>query len=153
MGGGGTAGVSPPHADRRVVIVGAGAAGDAAAEALRKAGFEGPVVLVGGDPHAAYHRPQLSKQFLRGELPLERVHLRQAEDAGAERRPHDPAQPRPDPPASAAAGLRAARRERRPAGARPLLRTHDERRRGAREGGFQPWRVRRSRSGMRSTRC
>jgi 3-phenylpropionate/trans-cinnamate dioxygenase ferredoxin reductase component len=65
---------------RHVVIVGAGASGDAAAEALRKAGFEGPVVLVGRDRHAAYHRPYLSKQFLRGELPVERVQLRRPED-------------------------------------------------------------------------
>ncbi len=60
--------------------MGAGAAGDAAAEALRKAGFDGPVVLVGRDPHAAYHRPYLSKQFLRDELPVERVRLRRPED-------------------------------------------------------------------------
>jgi len=67
-------------AGRRVVIVGAGAAGDAAAEALRKAGFDGPVVLAGEDPHPAYQRPYLSKQFLRDELPLERVQIRRPED-------------------------------------------------------------------------
>jgi 3-phenylpropionate/trans-cinnamate dioxygenase ferredoxin reductase component len=61
---------------RQVVIVGAGAAGDAAAEALRKSGFDGGVVLVGSDRHRAYHRPYLSKQFLRDELPFERVFLR-----------------------------------------------------------------------------
>lgn len=65
---------------RRVVIVGAGAAGDAAAEALRRSGFDGSVVLVGRDPHAAYQRPYLSKQFLRDELPLERVQLRRPDD-------------------------------------------------------------------------
>ncbi|MBO0686931.1 MAG: NAD(P)/FAD-dependent oxidoreductase, partial [Candidatus Dormibacteraeota bacterium] len=73
------AGVSFSGSNRRVVIVGAGAAGDAAAEALRKAGFDGPVSLVGAERHVAYHRPYLSKQFLRGEVPLERVHLRHAE--------------------------------------------------------------------------
>src|SRR5262245_35448612 len=67
---------------RQVVVVGAGAAGDAAAEALRKAGFDGSVVLVGRDRHAAYHRPYLSKQFLRDELPVERVQLRRPEDYG-----------------------------------------------------------------------
>jgi 3-phenylpropionate/trans-cinnamate dioxygenase ferredoxin reductase subunit len=67
----------PRASERRVVIVGAGAAGDAAAEALRKAGFDGPVVLVGRDRYPAYHRPYLSKQFLRGELPIDRVQLRQ----------------------------------------------------------------------------
>jgi len=66
--------------ERRVVIVGAGAAGDGAAEALRKTGFDGPVILVGRDRHPAYHRPYLSKQFLRGELPLDRVPLRHRND-------------------------------------------------------------------------
>jgi 3-phenylpropionate/trans-cinnamate dioxygenase ferredoxin reductase subunit len=66
--------------ERRVVIVGAGGAGDGAAEALRKAGFDGPVVLVGRDRHPAYHRPYLSKQFLRGELPIDRVGLRRPDD-------------------------------------------------------------------------
>jgi len=64
----------------RVVIVGAGAAGDGAAEALRKAGFDGPVALLGRDRHPAYHRPYLSKQFLRGELPIDRVQLRKPDD-------------------------------------------------------------------------
>src|ERR1051326_8352818 len=59
-------------APRQVVIVGAGASGDAAAEGLRKAGFDGRVVLIGGEPHPAYHRPYLSKEFLRDEVPLER---------------------------------------------------------------------------------
>jgi 3-phenylpropionate/trans-cinnamate dioxygenase ferredoxin reductase subunit len=71
------AAIETPH---RVVIVGAGAAGDAAAEALRKAGFDGSVVLVGRDRHPAYHRPYLSKQFLRGELPVERLPLHKAHD-------------------------------------------------------------------------
>jgi 3-phenylpropionate/trans-cinnamate dioxygenase ferredoxin reductase component len=70
----------PSASERRVVIVGAGAAGDGAAEALRKAGFDGPVVLVGRDRHPAYHRPYLSKQFLRGELPLDRVAIRRPDD-------------------------------------------------------------------------
>ncbi len=60
----------------RVVIAGAGAAGDGAAEALRKAGFDGEIVMVGRDREPAYHRPYLSKQYLRGELPIERVLLR-----------------------------------------------------------------------------
>jgi 3-phenylpropionate/trans-cinnamate dioxygenase ferredoxin reductase subunit len=65
---------------RRVVIVGAGAAGDAAAEALRKGGYDGSLVLIGRDRHPAYHRPYLSKQFLRGELPVERLPLHKAHD-------------------------------------------------------------------------
>ncbi len=68
---------------RQVVIVGAGAAGDATAEALRKSGFDGGVVLVGSDRHPAYHRPYLSKQFLRDELPEERLFLRKPDAYGA----------------------------------------------------------------------
>ena len=49
------------------VIVGAGLAGQHAAETLRKAGFDGRVFLVGDEPHAPYSRPPLSKTVLRGE--------------------------------------------------------------------------------------
>ena len=48
------------------VIVGAGIAGNAAAETLRKQGFEGKVHLVGAEPHRPYDRPPLSKEFLSG---------------------------------------------------------------------------------------
>ena len=48
------------------VIVGAGIAGNAAAETLRKQGFEGEVHLVGAEPHRPYDRPPLSKEFLSG---------------------------------------------------------------------------------------
>jgi 3-phenylpropionate/trans-cinnamate dioxygenase ferredoxin reductase component len=65
--------------DSQVVIVGAGAAGDAAATALRKSGFEGRIALVGSDRHPAYQRPYLSKEFLRGEIAEERVFLHRPE--------------------------------------------------------------------------
>jgi 3-phenylpropionate/trans-cinnamate dioxygenase ferredoxin reductase subunit len=38
------------------------------------------VVLVGRDPRPAYYRPALSKEFLRGEHPVERVQTRKPED-------------------------------------------------------------------------
>src|SRR5437016_2443088 len=72
---------------RRVVVVGGGGAGDAAVEAMRKTGFDGEVVLVGADHNRAYHRPYLSKEFLRDEMPMDRVFLRPAsayEDLGIE---------------------------------------------------------------------
>lgn len=50
--------------DARVVIVGAGLAGVQAAAALRKAGYEGGLFLVGAEPHRPYDRPPLSKQVL-----------------------------------------------------------------------------------------
>ncbi len=59
-----------------VVVVGAGAGGDAAVDSIRAAGYAGRLVLVGADPHSAYERPLLSKGFLRGEVAMERVFLR-----------------------------------------------------------------------------
>src|SRR5690606_34691476 len=44
-----------------VVIVGAGECGVRAAFALRQAGFEGAVTLLGEEPHLPYERPPLSK--------------------------------------------------------------------------------------------
>jgi 3-phenylpropionate/trans-cinnamate dioxygenase ferredoxin reductase subunit len=64
----------------QVVIVGAGGAGDAAAFALRKHDFDGRIALVGADPHRPYERPYLSKQYLRDEIPVERVFLHPAEE-------------------------------------------------------------------------
>ena len=49
------------------LIVGAGIAGGAAAETLRKQGFDGEVHLVGAEPHRPYDRPPLSKEFLSGD--------------------------------------------------------------------------------------
>lgn len=59
-------GASDPIGD--VVIVGASLAGGRAAEALRKAGFEGRVVVVGDEPFRPYDRPPLSKKLLRGQV-------------------------------------------------------------------------------------
>ncbi|MEU6179802.1 NAD(P)/FAD-dependent oxidoreductase [Streptomyces coeruleorubidus] len=61
---------------RRVVVVGASAAGLAAAETLRRAGYDGTLTLVGDEPHAPYDRPPLSKQILSGEWTTGRLPLR-----------------------------------------------------------------------------
>lgn len=50
----------------RCVIVGASMAGLRAAEAVRKAGFAGEVVVIGDEPHMPYNRPPLSKEALFG---------------------------------------------------------------------------------------
>jgi 3-phenylpropionate/trans-cinnamate dioxygenase ferredoxin reductase subunit len=49
------------------VIVGASLAGASAAEALRKEGFDGRIVLIGEERERPYERPELSKGYLRGE--------------------------------------------------------------------------------------
>ena len=62
-------------AEDTFVIVGAGLAGAKAAETLREEGFDGRVVLLGAEPHPPYERPPLSKDYLRGETPRERIHV------------------------------------------------------------------------------
>ena len=61
---------------RAIVIVGAGAAGSAAAEMLRRCGYEGRVTMVDVDPDAPYDRPNLSKDYLAGNAPEEWIPLR-----------------------------------------------------------------------------
>jgi 3-phenylpropionate/trans-cinnamate dioxygenase ferredoxin reductase component len=56
-------------ADRQVdiLLVGGGIASAAAAQTLREEGFDGSVLLVGRELQAPYHRPPISKEYLRGE--------------------------------------------------------------------------------------
>ncbi|HEX6373274.1 MAG TPA: FAD-dependent oxidoreductase [Longimicrobium sp.] len=54
-----------------IVIVGAGAAGSAAAERLRREGYAGRLTLIGADPSAPYDRPNVSKDYLAGSAPEE----------------------------------------------------------------------------------
>ena len=68
-----------------VVVVGASLAGGRAAEALRRGGHEGRIVLVGADPHRPYDRPPLSKKYLRGQLPEEKLYLRAGDFYEAQR--------------------------------------------------------------------
>ena len=62
-----------------IVIVGAGAAGSAAAEMLLRLGYDGGLTLIDPDPGAPYDRPNLSKDYLAGNAPEEWIPLR-AED-------------------------------------------------------------------------
>ena len=55
------------------LIVGGGQAGAQAAASLRQEGFGGRVLLIGAEPMLPYQRPPLSKAFLAGELPRERL--------------------------------------------------------------------------------
>ncbi|WP_419703063.1 NAD(P)/FAD-dependent oxidoreductase [Promicromonospora sp. NFX87] len=67
----------------RVVVVGASAGGLAAAEGLRRQGFDGPITVVGDEPHLPYDRPPLSKQILNGEWEADRLALRSHHDLEA----------------------------------------------------------------------
>jgi 3-phenylpropionate/trans-cinnamate dioxygenase ferredoxin reductase component len=60
------------------VIVGAGQAAAQAVDSLRREGFDGRLVVVGDEQHMPYQRPPLSKKFLSGELPLERLLVKPA---------------------------------------------------------------------------
>jgi 3-phenylpropionate/trans-cinnamate dioxygenase ferredoxin reductase subunit len=70
---------------RSVVIVGGGGAGDAAAFALRKRGFNGDVTIISADQDRPYDRPYLSKEFLRGEVELPKVFLHDEGEYAAQR--------------------------------------------------------------------
>jgi len=65
---------------KRVVIVGGGGTGDAAAFALRKQGFDGMITLISSDRDRPYDRPYLSKEFLRGDVELPKVFLHEEAD-------------------------------------------------------------------------
>jgi NADPH-dependent 2,4-dienoyl-CoA reductase/sulfur reductase-like enzyme/nitrite reductase/ring-hydroxylating ferredoxin subunit len=65
-----------PH---RIVIVGGGAAGFAAAEMLRRKGYDGELTMLSDDAAAPVDRPNLSKDYLAGSAPEEWVPLRDAQ--------------------------------------------------------------------------
>lgn len=54
-----------------IVIVGGGLAAAKAVESLRSGGYDGPVTLIGAEPHLPYERPPLSKGYLTGEANID----------------------------------------------------------------------------------
>ncbi|WBU63567.1 NAD(P)/FAD-dependent oxidoreductase [Paracoccus aerodenitrificans] len=60
----------------KVVIVGGGQAAVSAALRLRAGGYAGKLDIIGEEPTLPYQRPPLSKKYLKGEIPLDRLHLR-----------------------------------------------------------------------------
>ena len=63
----------------KVLIVGGGAAGNAAAEMLRRQGHSGHIAMISGDDTIPCDRPNLSKDFLAGTLAEESIPLRSME--------------------------------------------------------------------------
>ena len=61
---------------RQFVIIGAGAAGYAAAQTLREEGFRGSLVMITREDRAPYDRPNLSKDYLHGHAEAEWMPLR-----------------------------------------------------------------------------
>src|SRR5712671_8171021 len=67
---------APGGSPAKIVIVGGGAAGFAAAEKLRRERYEGDLVMVSGEEVPPVDRPNLSKDYLAGKAPEEWVALR-----------------------------------------------------------------------------
>lgn len=61
-----------------MVIVGAGHGGAQAAIALRQQSFAGSILVIGDEPDLPYERPPLSKDYLSGDKPFERLLIRPA---------------------------------------------------------------------------
>src|SRR6201996_4797644 len=69
-------GKGPVEAPGRIVIIGGGAAGFAAAEMLRRQEFHGSIVMLSSDAAPPVDRPNLSKDYLAGSAPEEWLPLR-----------------------------------------------------------------------------
>jgi 3-phenylpropionate/trans-cinnamate dioxygenase ferredoxin reductase subunit len=61
---------------RAVAVVGTSLAGLRAIETLRREGYDGLIVAIGGEPHLPYDRPPLSKELLAGLREPDEISLR-----------------------------------------------------------------------------
>jgi NADPH-dependent 2,4-dienoyl-CoA reductase/sulfur reductase-like enzyme/nitrite reductase/ring-hydroxylating ferredoxin subunit len=74
---------SPPQSS--IVIIGGGGAAMAAADMLRRLGYDGPVTMISADEAAPIDRPNLSKDYLAGQAPDDWMPLRAPEYFGEQR--------------------------------------------------------------------
>jgi 3-phenylpropionate/trans-cinnamate dioxygenase ferredoxin reductase subunit len=56
-----------------IAIIGAGHAGGRAAEAMRQAGFDGRIIVIGEETYVPYERPPLSKELLATDAGVDKV--------------------------------------------------------------------------------
>jgi apoptosis-inducing factor 3 len=68
--------IEPAAKPERIVIIGGGAAGFAAAEMFRRVGYQNSLVMLSSDTALPYDRPNLSKDYLAGAIPFDYVPLR-----------------------------------------------------------------------------
>jgi NADPH-dependent 2,4-dienoyl-CoA reductase/sulfur reductase-like enzyme/nitrite reductase/ring-hydroxylating ferredoxin subunit len=61
---------------QKIVIIGGGAAGFAAADMLRREGYQGSIVTLSSEDVRPYDRPNLSKDYLAGTIPFKYVPLK-----------------------------------------------------------------------------
>lgn len=60
----------------KIVIAGAGHSAGQIVATLRQKKFDGSICLIGEEAYLPYQRPPLSKKYLAGELPAERLHFK-----------------------------------------------------------------------------
>ena len=67
-----------PDNQTHYVVIGGGAAGAYAVEAMRQTGFTGKITLISAEKMVPYDRPNCSKEYLSGDAPAEWMPLRDA---------------------------------------------------------------------------
>ena len=63
----------------KVLIIGGGHAGANTAFALRKDGFDGEITIISDEGYLPYHRPPLSKDFLKQNIAIEKLGFKSAD--------------------------------------------------------------------------